>query len=178
MIKNHVMIDIETLSTSSNAVIMSIGAVVFSPSEKTLGDRFYSVISVDSSLKAGMEVDKSTLDWWMKQSQEAMKVLVEAKKTKKTLEDVLLEFSCWWKKNDCEYIWAKGASFDFPILTNSYEAIGKSKPWKYYNEYCFRTLANLYPEIEHVFSGVAHNALDDSVEQAEHAFDIFSEMYE
>ncbi len=37
----HIMLDLETLDTTSSAVVISIGAVAFDPETNALGDKFY-----------------------------------------------------------------------------------------------------------------------------------------
>jgi hypothetical protein len=46
---NHLMIDIETLSTQPNAVICAIGAVFFEPSTSKTGPSFYQTIDPRTS---------------------------------------------------------------------------------------------------------------------------------
>ena len=49
---NHLMIDLETMGNKPNAPIVSIGAVFFEPSTGELGDEFYRVVSLKSSMDA------------------------------------------------------------------------------------------------------------------------------
>jgi hypothetical protein len=46
------MIDLETMGNKPNAPIVSIGAVFFEPSTGELGDEFYRVVSLKSSMDA------------------------------------------------------------------------------------------------------------------------------
>ena len=43
---------------------------------------------------------------------------------------------------------------------------GIERPWKYYKEFCFRTLLKSVPKFDMPFLGVQHNALDDAIHQA------------
>ena len=62
------MIDIETLGTGPDAVVLSVGAVKFSPYNpqephaKTLWKP-----NIDEQTTAGRSVLESTLEWWAKQ---------------------------------------------------------------------------------------------------------------
>ena len=64
----HVMIDIETLSTTPDAVVMSVGAVKFDPkatrppTNKTLWRP-----DIDEQTERDRHVSESTLEWWSKQ---------------------------------------------------------------------------------------------------------------
>ena len=65
----HAMIDLETLSTKPNAVILTIGGVKFDPysnTEPTKG--MYYRIDVDSQTAMGRDVMEDTVEWWGKQA--------------------------------------------------------------------------------------------------------------
>jgi inhibitor of KinA sporulation pathway (predicted exonuclease) len=49
---------------------------------------------------------------------------------------------------------------------------GIERPWKYYKEFCFRTLLKSVPKFDMPFVGVQHNALDDAVHQAKQFIEI------
>ena len=76
----EVMLDLETMSTSSSAAIVSIGAVKFDPHGK-IGDfgdpanaeykPFYCTVELTSCIDAGLHVSGSTIEWWLKQENDA-----------------------------------------------------------------------------------------------------------
>ena len=69
---DSVMIDLETLGTVANSIILSIGAVKFDLNSNHIADDgFYASISIDSNLHAGRQLSESTLLWWLDQSKEA-----------------------------------------------------------------------------------------------------------
>lgn len=162
------MIDLETLGTTADAVIMSIGAVKFDlDSDKIADEGFYASVSVESNLARGRHIDESTLIWWFKQSAEARNVFSESKQT---LESALEELSDWFQ-HDRWHVWSNGADFDIPMLQHAYRQCGMEVPWKYFNNRCFRTFKNL-PQSRYAVvqdAGVKHNALDDAFNQAVHA---------
>mgnify|MGYP003611684532 FL=1 len=49
-----------------------------------------------------------------------------------------------------------------------FEYSGLKNPVPFWLQRDFRTLKALNPTIKHTFSGVAHNALDDAINQAAH----------
>lgn len=165
------MVDLETLATLPTASLLSIGAVFFNI-EEGLMDEFYIVVNTDSCEAAGLTKSASTLQWWERQSDAARTVLNEARsENSASLQDALGQFREFIKARanmNKLKVWGKGPSFDNAILHNAFGAVGTTVPWKYYNDRCVRTLMDLDPQPEEdtPFQGVAHNALDDAVSQA------------
>jgi len=172
----HLMLDLETLSNEFNAVILSIGAVQFDP-DGEIGQEFYSVINTASCIESGLSTNPETIDWWKKQSPEAQTVLREAYTSDKTLSMVLNEFSDWCSRVGVKYFWSNGASFDLPILKQAYINAGQKNivPWKYYDEYCFRTVTRMNPGNKPKERKGAHNAVDDCRYQVEWIHNIFGD---
>ena len=110
---NYIMLDLGTLGTNSNAVIISISAVSFN---EQVTDKFYEIISLASVVNAGLEMDASTVMWWMKQGDEARAQFNSTKAI--SLEEGLIKFSQWIGKD--AKVWANGAAFDNLILSNAY----------------------------------------------------------
>lgn len=164
----HVMVDLETLGTGSNAVIISIGAVEFTVAGGA-GRDFYMNVDPQSCVDAGLKIDPDTVMWWMKQSDEARRVF--SQDVSNPLSRALLYFSDWFPQGAC--LWGNGATFDNVILSNAYKAVGLKQPWSYRADRCYRTLKNLYPQVlPDDLGGVAHNALADARYQAAHLIKI------
>lgn len=161
----NVMVDLETLGNGSNAVIISIGAVEFN--ETGLGRTFYANVDPQSCVDAGMQMDVSTVMWWMQQTEQSRAIF---KKLNAPLRTVLEDFAAWYPPGAA--LWGNGATFDNVVLSNAYRALGGKQPWDFWNDRCYRTLKNLYPHIKLERSGVAHNALDDAKSQAAHAVEL------
>ena len=159
------MVDLETLGTTADAVILSIGAVKFDlESDSMDNEGFYASISIDSNMEYKRRIQEDTLLWWFKQSFDAQKVFHEPKQS---LSSGLEELSDWI--GDTSYsMWSNGADFDLPMLSHAYTQMGMETPWKFWNNRCFRTYKNLPGAKNAVVknSGVKHNALDDAVTQA------------
>lgn len=165
----NVMVDLETLGNGSNSVILSIGAVLFD--DTGIGNEFDINVDPQSCVDAGLKIDVSTVMWWMKQSDAARKAL--NKDDTATLQVALGEFTMFMRRTGAVYVWGNGATFDNVILSNAYKAVDMDVPWKFYNDRCYRTLKNLYPNVEQPADiGTAHNALDDARWQATHAVEI------
>jgi len=185
----HIMLDLETMGNGSNAAIVAIGAVEFNlPGRvrehwQAKPGEFYQKVDLESSVKAGMQIDTSTLLWWLKQSDEARKSTFEGDTVSLTV--ALRNFARWVDQIDngglganCA-IWGNGATFDNVIIRSAFKAVGLPVPWSFRNDKCYRTVANLLPkERQPVFerSGTSHNALDDAVTQALHLQKVYKEL--
>lgn len=159
---NNIMLDLETFSTKSNALILSIGAVKFD--EKTIDDNgFYAVLDRHTQISKGRDVSASTLDWWFKQSPEAREVLVAPQKR---VTEALEEFAEFCGDNPI--IWGNGSDFDNVVLGSLYDEFGLPRPWGYSASRCFRTIKNLLKVKELPGrQGTYHNALHDALYQAQ-----------
>ena len=165
--KAHVAIDLETLSTSPAAVMLSIGAVAVCESTGTRL-QFYAATSVDS--QPGRKTDASTLIWWDKQSTEARKALDYAHSEDcPPLSQALDQLTDWLGKlgeTHDVYVWGNGADFDIGILSHAYKEISNFVPWDFRKVRDMRTLYDLTLRFGLTISvprvGTHHNALDDA----------------
>lgn len=160
--KLHVMVDIESLSTNSNARILSLAAV----SVNNLSQNMYEKILVEEN--PHFDVDANTLIWWNKQDPA---VKEEAFSGKTQLRDALDNF-CRWFPADA-VIWAKGIEFDVAVIKYALHYYGLNPPWHYRNVGDYRLLARMYPEfpIPGEWKG-KHGALSDAMMQAAHLQEI------
>ena len=67
-----VMLDLETLATSPDSVILTFGAVKFDPfnPDKEMTNGLYMRVDVDEQIGLGRRVDEGTVAWWGTQSEE------------------------------------------------------------------------------------------------------------
>jgi len=160
-----VMVDLETLGTVADAVILSIGAVKFNlNSDEVDDDGFYASISVDSNLESKRRIQEDTLIWWMKQPTAAQQVFFEKKQS---LGSALAELSDWIGSGQYQ-IWSNGADFDIPMLAHAFSSLQIDIPWKFWDARCFRTYKNLpgAKDAPKVQEGIKHNAMADAYNQA------------
>ena len=168
----QVAIDLETLSTSPAAVMLSIGAVAVCESTGTRL-QFYAATSVDS--QPGRKTDASTLIWWDKQSTEARKAFDYAHSEDcPPLSQALDQLTDWLGKlgeTHDVYVWGNGADFDIGILSHAYKEISNFVPWDFRKVRDMRTLYDLTLRFGLTISvprvGTHHNALDDAQFQAD-----------
>lgn len=181
----HVMVDLETMGKKSNAPVVSIGAVIFDPATGFLGETFYKVVSLESAVSWGAEIDPSTVIWWMKQSSEARSEIANDNAIQ--LDDALLQFSEFVLENipggyKTAQIWGNGATFDNTILRSSYERACHDCPWGYWNDRDVRTMVELGKAIGFdaktsiPFEGERHNALADAQHQARYVSAIWQRL--
>lgn len=162
---NNIMLDLETMGSSSTSAIVTIGACYFG--DKKIGKTFYCKIDLKSAMKYGT-VDAATILWWLKQDENARKEIYE-KKDAISLPEALKKFSIFCKPDSI--IWGCGSDFDNTILCNAYRNADMKLPWKYYNNRCFRTLKNLSKIKDFQENNDKHNALSDAIYQAKYAME-------
>lgn len=160
--RKMVMIDLETLSTEHNACITSIGAVEFT-NTKILSS-FKVNVSPESCKEVGLHISKDTVEWWSKQSKEA----IQAWRTDpRSIHEALSMFEEWYG-NKSMWTWGFGANFDIIIMESAFTAVGKKEPWKYTDVMCLRTLRNMTGQDIPRMEGVHHDALADATNQAKY----------
>lgn len=171
--KAQVAIDLETLGTKADSVILSIGAVAIC--EQT-GDRrkFYGACSVASQPERTQS--PSTLAWWSQQSAAAREAFDFAHGPDcPSLTDTLQRLTAWigqiGETHDV-YVWGNGANFDLAMLEHAYKGLSDFVPWNFRHTRDMRTLyditlrfgLDIRGNVARV--GTHHNALDDAEFQA------------
>lgn len=172
-----VMIDLETLGTAPNAVILSIGAVMFRRTDAAgffVGD-FYRNLTIDDQLAHG-KIDGSALRWWLEQSDAARARLFDPEPV--SAKYVIDDLSDWLTRvpGDLEFrIWSHGENFDIPILDSLCRSIwGDVAVWRYSAARDTRTLFDAVgmdwdtrmEEVATKLGGAPHDALFDAKVQA------------
>ena len=166
---NHIMLDIETLGTNNNSLVVSISAVQFDMSSNEIGDKFEIGLNKEQQLEKGAVIDQSTVDWWEKQSDEAKNMLDRLEKV--DVDIALNEFNNWIKRNHKApskiKLWGNGATFDNVIVRNLFARHGIDFVVPYYADKDVRTLAYVAKVNTFAckFEGVKHNGIDDCLHQ-------------
>jgi DNA polymerase III epsilon subunit-like protein len=170
------MIDLETLSTSTDAAILTIGAVKFNPNGNELVDNsmeeFYVKVDLDSCSRLGLSIDDNTIAWWASQSKEAQ----DAAFSEDGRIDIVDAFNqlykfCWGSKR----VWSHGAAFDIVICETVFKKINKLVPWEVWQVRCSRTLFDLGVDPSRPAT-LKHHALEDARNQAIGVQNIFREL--
>lgn len=193
---NAVMIDLETFSTEVNAVVTSIGAVVFDPRNREAVDMTYlDFLPVQQQIDAGRRLDYGSLRFWILQSGGARKSnfsddIAKASESK-DLDQALHDFRNFVSlvaqnikvPQASLELWSNGPAFDEAILRALYESRRIEFPFAYNAGRDFRTIARAaYPKTGRVpltipKDSVKHNALDDAKWQAEGVKMCYAKLY-
>lgn len=180
----HCMVDIETLSTETLAVVPSIGAVVFNLSDCDVAEsfktpalarrNFYIPLNIQEQLDAGRIVGAKTVQWWMKQSDDARAVFQEKAGPATT---ALHDFTRFCINHKVKYLWGNGNMFDNAILRSLYDSfklVTYPVDFRSDMDLCTLRFAAGSPDYDAMGiprDGIHHNALDDArhqVLQAQH----------
>lgn len=162
---SDIMVDIETLGTKPNSVMLTIGAVRFNPfgddSENKNGpndmDQFYCRVDPETFTWPDAEVDDNTLAWWGQQSADVREEAFTEEGRLPVLK-VMQEFYKWCQPHD--RIWANGPAFDIVILEHTYRRLGRGFPWQYYQVRDARTIYKMVPGYRKVNPALHHAAWD------------------
>jgi len=158
----HLMVDLETLATSPDAVILTIGAVTFDPASNKIFDKLYYRVDIESCDRLGMTVNDDTVEWWSKQAAD-VQTEAFAEDNRVPIEEVIEKFHKFaW---NCDAFWSHGATFDLVILDCYYRKLNKVPPWNFWQIRDTRTLFDLGYDPEMPKEGL-HNALEDANRQA------------
>ena len=184
------MLDVETAAKTTEAVLLSVGIVYFDPAKKpSVTDMrsdsvFVKFDAAEQIKKYHRKTQKSTMDWWMKQSDEAKKYsLIPNKELDQTLEDGMENLRKFVKEHNAsfsDYCWVRG--FLDSMIMDSVEEQLEIKPIFNYNKYRdVRTAldflynsTNGYPDYEYPYDDpyddigtlIAHHPVDDSIRDA------------
>jgi hypothetical protein len=162
-----IMLDLETLATTPDSVILSFAAVKFNPFSLDEEDDYTTFLNlkldIDQQISLNRKVDDSTIEWWAKQDP-AIREFAFDDNNRTAIADFIIALNKFVVAAD--RIWAQGPVFDIVILENLYRQIGYPIPWPYYTIRDSRTLIKaLGYEIVHNRSD-AHDALADCKYQA------------
>jgi len=176
MNKNRVdiMVDIETLGKESDSTITQVSAIAFDILTGDYIDIFNMIADIEKNSEP-INVDGSTLKWWMNTNHDLLKELLLS--GDKSSEQILREFQRWIKSfygNNSKnvYLWGNGILFDNKMIKHQMESLNISYPIFYRNDRDVRTIIDLAGnklgitegELKDMYkdnSLVEHNALDD-----------------
>ena len=170
----HAMIDLETLSTNPDAVILTVGGVKFNPYNSVEPSQgMYFRVDVDSQTAMDREVMQDTLEWWAKQPKEISEEAL-GDKDRISLEDMVKTINKW--SVGVDVFWCQGPLFDYAILQNFYKQLGHPVPWQYWQIRDSRTLFSLVPRDPNEKREALHNALADCYFQAKKVQKIYKQL--
>jgi len=116
-----IMIDLETLNTTPDASILTIGAVKFDPFGRELKepamDSFYVKVDLDSCDRIGLTTNDDTIAWWASQSKEAQDAAFDPE-GRIDIEEAFAQLYkfCWGAKR----VWSNGIVVLTLLFVNTY----------------------------------------------------------
>lgn len=177
----QLMVDIETLGTRADSVVLSIGLVKFNIDELGAIDIIDKKELILPS-KAQIEVLKrhvqvSTIKWWMDRSTRVQAIFehVVEKDTERQVSDygklinALTEFHKIIHDDEIDFIWYKG--FDMGVLTHLMSSCEMDlSRYNFRKEMDFRTIENLVKNNQYYQKAkkevtITHNAVEDCLAQ-------------
>lgn len=172
-------IDIESLSLEPNALVLSIGAVLFDRHNGVEAEYYTAINGAEQQDTYGRHLSHSTVMWWL--SQTAMDPATAAvfanpvgvKTALEGLRDFVAAHTTMWA--DPYEVWFQGPQFDAVAIGSLCKAADVQVPWRYNAVRDLRTLlamARAHGTTDEALErGIgseyhAHNALDDAKMQA------------
>jgi hypothetical protein len=165
---NDIMIDIESLDTTPDCVILSIGAVRFDPRGNGVAEKLELKPTVEDQTEIyNRRINDDTIRWWSEQNPAALDEALseEGRMPLKDCMEVLYKF-CWNRRA----VWSNGAPFDLVVMENAWRQVSDLPnpiPWPFWTMRDTRTLYEIagvkLKDGGHVTS---HRAVDDAERQA------------
>jgi hypothetical protein len=161
-----VMLDIETLSTRPESVLLTIGAVKFDPwgDDVDTDHGLYHRVNVDEQLELGRHVQEETVQWWGNQPADVFEEAM-GESNRVSLAQMTADLNRFLV--GVENIWCQGPAFDIVILENLYRQLIKPTPWQFWQIRDSRTLFGVHGDPREKGRTGAHNALIDCYYQAQ-----------
>jgi exodeoxyribonuclease VIII len=158
----HAMIDLETLATSPQATVLTVGGVKFDPySDVEPHSEFYFRLDTEGQDR---DINEDTLAWWGRQDPKAQEEAF-GEENRVTAEDFLSTLPKWM--NGVDVLWGHGYGFDITILEDMLRQVGRSIPWQFWQVRDSRTLfAMMKQDPRKGMQTDLHNALADAFYQA------------
>ena len=166
--KLNIMVDLETASTKENAAILSWAMMPFTTDGSECShEPFYKTVNLTSCFMAGMDIEKSTQQWWQQQTPEARAAIMKSEG--ENILDVTRAAYCWLSALAETYdlcMYCRGIDFDLPKIEWCFRKfLEQDAPYKYSHKMDVRTILK-FMEIDQSqfeFEGVKHQSLDDCV---------------
>lgn len=141
-----IIIDLETLATGPNAVILSIAASAFSTERGVEPIKFYS--KIDLREQETRIIDPDIVTCWMRRAQEDSHAIDLFDGVREPVSSALKRLSAYvntYLTLDGE-VWADG--FDCAAIRTLYDEFDLAIPWQNAQHRCVRTLRNLVRQLD------------------------------
>ena len=156
-----IMFDLETLGTTPDCVVLTLGAVKFDPRNGTIDpEGLLLKINADEQFSMGRTHSEDTLSWWSNQAPEIQEAAF-GEQGRLSVVDAADQFHRFVWNSD--RVWSQG-SFDVNIMEHLFRQLEKPLPWNYWQVRDSRTLFDFVDgELDR---SKHHDAFEDAVAQA------------
>lgn len=165
---NDIMLDLETLDTTPNCVILTIGAVRFDPKGNGVVERLELRPTIEDQTEIyNRSINEDTIRWWSTQNPAALEEAMgdQGREPFTVCMEKLYKF-CWNRRA----VWSNGATFDCVVMENAWRQTSDKPnpiPWPFYTIRDTRTLYEIagvkLKDGGHI---TKHTAVDDAEHQA------------
>ena len=176
--KHHFMVDLELLSSESNAHILETALVCFNPVSGDVYDNqsFHFRHGLDEQPRSHTSTD--TLAWWYKTNRDYLAKLLNPAE-KHSLMDTLWRMKTLFdnaRNNGGLLVWNTG-TFDVDILNNAYKRLISPMDtlinfWEVRDCRSLRTIAEIFPRLQQSVFATTHNAYEDCIRQISYITDV------
>lgn len=159
------MVDIETLGTSTDSMISTIGCATFGLNSIGSKSVFYTRVSIESCAAIGLKMDPATVLWWLDQPDAARREIT-SREGLATIYQALQSLTDFiqGEANGREIrVYAKDPDFDCTILRTAYERTHLPCPWSYWQTRSVRTTLEDHGYTQKLHA--KHHALNDALLQ-------------
>lgn len=187
------MLDIETLSTESNAVVLSIGVALFNLTELSEPEDlpvYLVYLNLDDQLAAGRHISAGTVLFWMQQNDEAREKITKTRHKASASDEALKAVFQFMKRHRVGKVWGNGNTFDNTIIRSLAADFDVDYPVAFWADLDLRTLAYAHSrsigqekpwrpkpvELGLPDDFVKHHAVDDALYQALLAQRLYAEL--
>lgn len=181
-----VMVDLETLGTHADSTIIQISAIAFDINTGAHHYVFNKIADISKNEDYEMNVDGSTLKWWLTTNKELLARSIE--KGEMSSSELVEDFGNWLsvvKSMGDLYLWGNGILFDNKMI--QYQLGEDLYPIEYKNDRDLRTLVDLAcaklgiteKELKNKYydqSLEPHDAFNDVINQVNLAVNCYKEL--
>lgn len=176
--KQHFMVDLETLSSESNAHILETALVCFHPVTGTTYDSRSFHVRHGLDAQNGSHTSTAILDWWYTTNRGYLAKLLKPSE-KESLVETLRRMKALFETARGDgglYVWDTG-TFDVDVLNNAYKRLIDPKEalinfWEVRDCRSLRTIAEMFPRLQQKVYAATHNAYEDCIRQIGYITDV------
>ena len=166
------MIDLETLATTPNAAILTIGACKFDPKATDVDSTYYERIVLETQEEYGRVINEDTLAWWSQQGPQIQEDAFGEGDDRIDLKDAMKKLYAFGLGTS--NVWSHGSIFDVVIIEDICRSFQQAVTWKFWEVRDTRTLFDL-ADVSVRIEG-KHNALTDAIAQAQAVQNSYSKL--